>query len=242
MKRLLSLMICVAIMTGLAGCGWQGRGTNEPNRVENFSVEEHIAKLDEGQSPVPIVKLDGGSYADVARMAGQIGFQTRWAENGKKLLIGDHDVVWSFQADSKTVLAEGKQVVMDAPARKQQDSMMVTTQTIEKLFKDEAVFNIGESEITIFPVPGYIDPAAGHAADFKDDPLDPSVKPAKEGSSTSGKNKRDVAVSLKALAGTGSEVTEEAKKNSWAYRICSVRGLMMNPNVLTAHPHSIRFR
>ncbi|MBJ6362161.1 C40 family peptidase [Paenibacillus sp. MAHUQ-46] len=101
---------------------------------------------------------------------------------------------------------------MDAPARKQQESLMVTTQTIETLFKDEAVFQIGETEITIFPVPGYIDPESGHAAEFKDDPLDPSVKPIKKGEGTSDKRKNGATVALQALTGTGSDITEEAKK------------------------------
>ncbi|WP_270164855.1 C40 family peptidase [Paenibacillus sp. SYP-B4298] len=189
MRRIVSIIICIMVAWQVAGCGTQTQERGpKPSRVEKFSGEQHIAKLDEGQSPVPIVKLDGASYADIGRMAGQIGFQTRWTDNGNKLLIGDHDVVWSIQAESKTASVEGKSIVLDAPARKQQDAMLVTTATIERLFKDEAVFQVGETEITIFPVPGYIDPGASQAADFKDDPLDPAVRPAQEqGGGTSSK-------------------------------------------------------
>lgn len=179
MRRVASIIICIVLALQVAGCGTQGRGL-KPNRVEKFSGEQHIAKLDEGQSPVPVVQLEGASYADIGKMAGQIGFQTRWTDNGNKLLIGDHDVVWSIQAESKTASVEGKEIVLDAPARKQQDTMLVTTSTIERLFKNEAVFHVGETEITIFPTPGYIDPEASQAADFKDDPLDPAVQPAQQ--------------------------------------------------------------
>ncbi|GBF73108.1 hypothetical protein PA598K_01393 [Paenibacillus sp. 598K] len=199
----------------LAGCGKEAAPQQQGT--------EEIRMLAQGQSAVEIFELEGLDYVDIGQMAQQIGFKTAWSEDRREYLIGDHDVIWRFVVDARKASKEEADVELEAPARKQEDSLALPVESVKRLFGDEAVFARQEREIVIFPAPGYRDPEAGDGESFADDPQDPSQTPEpvleSSGSFLRGDNwpgnsqaaVKDQAV-LQALVTNGGAVIQEAKK------------------------------
>ncbi|MBD2848248.1 C40 family peptidase [Paenibacillus sp. IB182496] len=231
MRKLGACLALVALTTGLlAGCSWSSAENGD-------GTERHgPSALQVGQSTVPVIELDGSAYVDIGKMAGLIGFQTAWSADNSTYRIGDHDVIWSFQVDSATAVKEEQQVQMDGPARKHEASLAIPSSAVKRLFGDEAVFTVDETQVAIFPAPDYADPAQAGGEDFGDDPLDPAVQPAegaqeanraqqagKQGAEktrepgggtgpTAGLQASQAEDGLKMLAAEGQEVVASAKK------------------------------
>jgi cell wall-associated NlpC family hydrolase len=181
----LALAIALAMASAsLAGCGErqdaadQGRqAANNPNHNgsgQPAAFGENNAKLlnESGQAIVQFEKIDGQTYADAEKMAGLIGFHTEYSEDGKSLLIGDHDVVMTITDRSREVSKEERTLTMSSPARLRDGRMLVSSNELKKLFEDEAVFTVDADHAAIFPKPPAEDPAV--AEDFADDPADPA--------------------------------------------------------------------
>ncbi len=128
-----------------------------------------------GQAVVPLEKMNGKLYADVEKMAGLIGFQTVYSDNKRVLMIGDHDPIMTFTADSAEAKKEEGSIAMKSPALMRDGRILVPADALQRLFGGEAVFTVDDSEVAIFPQPQQEDPQAEGGADFGDDPADPAA-------------------------------------------------------------------
>ncbi|GGG26657.1 C40 family peptidase [Paenibacillus abyssi] len=202
--RWLIVLLCMMMIMQLSACSWRG-GDGPSNR----DGSGNIGMLETGQSAVDVIDLGGTPYVDVSKMAGLMGFQADWSEDGTQLLIGDHDVIWSFQPDSRTVVKEEQKILMDAPAHKRQSSLVIPSSAVQPLFGDEAVFTVDSNRVSIFPTPDYVDPDAAQGDAFQDDLQDPSLKPSlrAEDSGTS-----ITPQSVEMFAATGSKIIADARK------------------------------
>jgi len=128
-----------------------------------------------GQAVMPIEAIDGKPYADAEKMAGLIGFRTVYADDNRKLMIGDHDPVLELTADSAEAVKEENPFRMNAPAVMRDGRMLVPADALQRLFGGEAVFTVSGEEVAIFPQPEQEDPMAEGGEDFGDDPDDPAT-------------------------------------------------------------------
>ncbi len=128
-----------------------------------------------GQAVVPLEKINGKSYADAEKMAGLIGFQTVYSDNKRVLMIGDHDPILTFTADSAEAKKEEGTVAMKSPALMRDGRILVPADALQRLFGGEAVFTVDDGEVAIFPQPQQEDPQAEGGEDFGDDPADPAA-------------------------------------------------------------------
>jgi Cell wall-associated hydrolases (invasion-associated proteins) len=185
-RSALALLLMMSLIAAtLAGCG-ERQGTadrerQDANRTEQedggrqTALEEDNAQLlqETGRAIVKFEQIDGLTYADAEKMAGLIGFHTEYSEDGKSLLIGDHDVVMSITDQSREVTKEERTLTMTSPARLRDGRMLVPAGELKKLFEDEAVFTVDAEQAAIFPKPPAEDPAAAEK-DFADDPANPA--------------------------------------------------------------------
>ncbi|WP_286893405.1 C40 family peptidase [Thermobacillus sp.] len=174
------LLILLLISASVAGCGERQNANHDGRQQANTpgqkgtgrqsALEENNAEhlLELGRAIVPFEKLDGQTYADAEKMAGLIGFHTEYSEDGKSLLIGDHDVVMTITDQSREVVKEERTLTMSKPARLMDGRMLVPSNELKKLFGDEAVFTVDAVQAAIFPKPQREDTAASQ--DFADDP------------------------------------------------------------------------
>ncbi|RXZ84719.1 hypothetical protein EBB07_01485 [Paenibacillaceae bacterium] len=159
MRRAISAISCLMIFGGLVlgGCSWTERGSDRMHSMET------------GHSAVEVTNVSGAPYADVGKMAGLIGFQTKWSADGKKLLIGDHDVVYVFEHRSGKANKAEREVEMPAAAIKRGTTMLVPVAAIQQLFQGEAQYETDNGQIIISPYPGQ--QTKKKAAGFEDAPL-----------------------------------------------------------------------
>jgi cell wall-associated NlpC family hydrolase len=129
-----------------------------------------------GQAVVPLEKVNGKAYADAEKMAGLIGFQTVYSDDKRELMIGDHDPVLTFTADSAEAKKEEGSIKMKSPAVMKDGRILVPADALQRLFGGEAVFTVNDGEVAIFPQPQQEDPQAAGGEDFGDDPQDPAAQ------------------------------------------------------------------
>lgn len=200
-QKVVQVLLVSALMASLlAGCGGQGgnegSGGSEGEKKEAQGQQAQSRQgqqsqgmkqagngdaelLNEaGQAIIKFENVDGKPYADAQKMAGVIGFNTDYSEDGKTLMIGDHDVVIEIKDGSRAVTKEEKTVQMDAPAKLRNGRMFVPASALKPLFNEEAVFTVDATQAAIFPQPPLADPAADAGQDFQDDPADPSKSEA----------------------------------------------------------------
>jgi cell wall-associated NlpC family hydrolase len=176
----LALTLALASVS-LAGCG-ERRGTAGEGRPDADNPTQKIAERttipDDGGADSPdhaVVRFEriaGRTYADAGKLAGLIGFHTEFAEDGKSLLIGDHDPVLTIADQSREVVKAGRVLAMVHPAVLASGRMLVPSNELKKLFGDEAAFTVDAAQAVVFPVPPADDPAADR--DFADDPAVPA--------------------------------------------------------------------
>ena len=154
----------------------QGRQAGTGGRYGMQATDAGGARNEAGQAVVPIETVGGKPYADAEKMAGLIGFQTVYADNNRKLMIGDHDPVLTLTADSAEAVKEENPLRMNAPAVMKDGRMLVPADALQRLFGGEAVFTVGGEEVAIFPQPEQQDPQAAGGEDFGDDPNDPAAR------------------------------------------------------------------
>src|SRR5690606_24415276 len=194
-----SLLAAALLATTLTGCGGQQKGQTggqDPDggqgqeqgqlKAQGKQGQRHGQRMqaagngdanllnESGQAIVTFEDVDGKPYADAEKMAGLIGFNTTYSEDGKTLMIGDHDVVMSLKDQSRTATKEEKSLQLDAPARLKDGRMLVPVSALKPLFDEEAVFTVDNKQAAIFPQPPLADPAADEGQDFGDDPADPA--------------------------------------------------------------------
>ncbi|XEC96427.1 C40 family peptidase [Paenibacillus tarimensis] len=166
--------IAIFVITALVvtGCAGQAGTRDGNNTVRPQNTGESVQMLEDGQITLPIVKIDGTDYVDIAQMAEVIGFQfSNWSDDKTNFGIGDNDIVWSFKPESRTAEKEETEVLMDAPARKHQGTIMIPSSALKPLFGEEAVFTVQEGQVFIFPASSDT-PAGDPEEDFGDDPED----------------------------------------------------------------------
>lgn len=201
-RTLTLLLILVLAAASLAGCGGQPGTNGKPDGSDNRTQQEGRTADDgkktdgngknadrvspdmkenggttvlneSGQAIVPFEVVDGQAYADAEKMAGLIGFHTEYSEDGKTLMIGDHDVVMTITDRSRSIVKAERTMTLDKPAMLKDGRMLVPVEALHPLFDEEAVFTVSETQAAIFPKPPLEAPAA--AEDFADDPADPAA-------------------------------------------------------------------
>ena len=174
-----ALTIALASVS-LSGCGIlrdkEDEGRPDANNPAAES-EDRTAASEEGgaamagdprRAVVPFEQIGERMYGDAEKLAGLIGFRTEYSEDGKSLLIGDHDAFMTITADSREVVKDERSLRMAYPAILADGRMLVPSNELKKLFGDEALLTVDAAQAVVLPKPA--DKEADVVTDFADDP------------------------------------------------------------------------
>ncbi len=159
--------------------GQQAQGEkSKTHRVRNMDFNQangsKIIRTKEQDAVIPIFNYQGQEYISLRELTEVLEFRLDWNPETQRLRVGDNDVAYEVETNSKGALKEDEAVQLVNPPVSVEGVTYITRDAVETIFGDAMNHTWTTKELRIQPSEGMSEEEAEKLPDFQDDPNDPN--------------------------------------------------------------------
>jgi cell wall-associated NlpC family hydrolase len=153
-KILVIVLIPILLATVLAAC------TVQKSTIHTKTVRNEVT--------IPVIKNQSGRYVSLKKLAGVMGYQVAWSEDGKWMDLGGNDVQYRIaKNEPKGMIGDQVRTLTKAPIA-EKDDLLIPDSTVSEMFQSELKYFVRDHEMTLYAFPELM--PRGKAFQFKDAP------------------------------------------------------------------------
>ncbi len=170
--------ILVVTLVIISACTTEKKQTQEQKQapgVKQFNTENSQPELltSTENASIPLITQNGEKYVAVGEIVNLLDYHGEWDPATLTYKIGDTDVEYQLQMNSKQAIKEETPIQLAAEPMVIDGTAYISVSSIHDLFQEDMTYQIEDQALTIYPPQGQ-SPTIEAEEDFGDDPDDPA--------------------------------------------------------------------